>query len=108
VRARTVSGAVDVEITADRADARAALHQHAGAMTSDLREADVRVGRMTIDAPNGAGKAGQSPLSDGSGAMSSNRQNDGSSRDASHDADDTTPHDPEPQAQPVGRVRIVL
>lgn len=108
VRAHTVSGSVDVDITVDRPDARAALHQHAGAMTADLRDADVRVGRMTIDAAHGAGKSGDSPLSDGSGAMSSNRQNGGSSRDPSHDADDTTPHEPEPQAQPAGRVRIVL
>jgi len=106
VRAHTVGGAVDVDITADRPDARAALRLHSGAITNDLREADVRVSRLTIEASHGGPT--DATASDGSSGASSRRNNDSPAHDSSRDGEEGGAHDPEPVARPMGRVRIVL
>jgi flagellar hook-length control protein FliK len=105
VRARNVGGAVDVDITADRGDVRAALKLHSGAMTSDLRQADVRVGRLTIE-------QGHSPAaSDGSAtgrSFDAPARRD-QQRPGEHDTDDGSAREgDEAPTAGGGRVRIVL
>ncbi len=108
VHARTVSGAVDVDIAAERPETRAALHMHASAMTADLREADVRVSRLTIDASHATPRSQDAPGSDGSSGASARGQNESSARDSARDGDDSGSDDQEENAPPIGRVRIVL
>jgi hypothetical protein len=105
VRAHSVGGAVDVEVTAEGSDARATLHGHIGAMTADLRAADVPVGRFTID---------RTDASSGSTLGSSTSSRDRDPNAGGHSARDNRPQadaDDAPAgvgAAAPGRVRIVL
>ncbi len=105
VRAHSVGGAVDVEVTADGSDARATLHGHVGAMTADLRAADVPVGRLTVD---------RTDASSGSTLGSSTSSRDRDPNAGGHSARDNRPQsDAEDAPAGVGttapgRVRIVL
>ena len=111
VHAKSTASGVEVDVTADHADARNALRLHAGAMEVDLKQAEVRVGRLTIDASHGAsyrsdssagGQAGQAFDSPGRRDPSSSGEGDGegASEDRARDASGGS-------ASP-GRVRIVL
>ncbi len=102
VRAHTTAGGVDVDVTADRADARAVLRGHVSAMTDDLHQAAVPVARMTVDrgATTLGNSEGASPRDHGAAGQRSQR-------------DDQPPadHDEDPSATDAGaakRVRIVL
>jgi hypothetical protein len=104
VRAHTVAGAVDVDVTADRPDARAALRGHIGAMTLDLHQADVPVARLTVDRSHAA--FGQS-----NGSPPSFRDRDAQGQDSPRDNPQSAERDNEPTpAEPSAprRVRIVL
>ena len=105
VRAHSAAGAVDVDVTADRADARAMLRGHVGAIAADLRVAEVPVARLTVDRAS-------APFGGAHGSPGSFSERGGSPHDSPRDAapgfgsqDDDAPA---PQNAPVSRVRIVL
>jgi hypothetical protein len=111
VRARSVDGAVDVDVAADRLDARSTLRLHAGAMTADLQGADLKVARLTIDSSHATTQHFDSKA--GGGAFDSSRSThpgDGSSQRQGRDSDDSPAEDgtDPPVPLPSGRVRIVL
>jgi hypothetical protein len=106
VRAHSMGGSIDVEVTADRPDARATLRGHVAAMTADLHMAAVPVGRFTVDRTGAA-------VGNSAGSSTSSRD-----RDANTGGDSTRNSRPQtdgdgastladPSAAP-RRVRIVL
>jgi hypothetical protein len=105
VRAHSIGGAVDVEVTAEGSDARATLRGHVGAMTADLHAADVPVGRFTIDRSEAA--FGTSPGSSTSSSGRDSHQGGSSARDGGTqpDGDDASQA---AEAVVPRRVRIVL
>jgi hypothetical protein len=103
VHAHNVGGAVDVNVTADRADTRAVLRGHVNGMTADLHQADVPVARLTVDRSQGHGPSfGSTPSFRDGGANTP-----GSRRDEAAPADGDDDPTPAGGATP-GRVRIVL
>ena len=105
VRAHAVGGGVDVAVSADQADTRATLRGHLGAMTADLREADVPVARVSVergDATASHGQAAQSSARD-RGTHTQDSPRDQSPRDTRQDEEPTNPVLVAPR-----RVRIVL
>jgi hypothetical protein len=104
VRAHAFGGAVDIDVTADKAGARATLRGHANAMTADLHQADVPVARLTIDRsdPRAGHSLGSSP---------SFRDRDANAHDSPRDNPQPQEHDTDDSPTDTGvprRVRIVL
>ena len=64
VRAHSAGGSVDVDVTADHADARAILRGHVGGMTADLHQADVPVSRVNVERGTAAFGDSQGSTSD--------------------------------------------
>lgn len=113
VKARSVEGGVDVEVNADRPDARSTLRSHTDAMVADLQRADLKVTRLSVDPSPGA--RSDSPAGGqafGSGGRSLEGQSDPreSRRDPGTDAERASHDDGDesPSGAWAGRVRIVL
>jgi len=106
VRAHTSGGTVDVEVTAEGSEARATLRGHVGAMTADLRAADVPVGRFTVDRTD-APSLGSSLASSTSSRDGGNNQGGHSARDNGPQADGDNGSEAVEVTVP-RRVRIVL
>jgi hypothetical protein len=104
VRAHNVGGAVDVDVSADRSDARVTLRGHVSAMATDLRQADVPLARLTVDRAHDA--FGQS-----TGSSPSFRDRDPQAHDSPRDNAPRAEEDSQPlptEASVPRRVRIVL
>src|SRR5262249_3391731 len=103
VHAHNVGGAVDVNVTADRADTRAVLRGHVNGMTDDRHQAGVPVARLTVDRAQAHGQSfGSTPsFRDGGANTPGSRRDDTTSPDG--DDEPTTNGGASP-----GRVRIVL
>ena len=113
VHAHTLGAGVDVNVNADRAETRAVLHAHAGAIANDLHEADLPLARLTIDRADAGHHSANQPTHDSPfGSSGSSCDRSGSARDSARDpavvsetADDDAPKIRHPTR---GRVRIVL
>ncbi len=98
VRAASLGGRVDVDVTSDRAETRAALHASAGAMAADLRQAEVPLRHLRFDG------------TDAGSTTPDRSQREGETNDPSPrlESPDPVTQDPPAGAAPVGSVRIVL
>ena len=103
VNARNESGAIDISITASHTNAQQLLQNHAHAMVSDLRNAELPVSKLTVEQSISSGSSFGSPTAQGDSHSSSREtpQHNGAASDLD---DDDLPSAP----QAFGRVRIVL
>jgi hypothetical protein len=61
VKAASIDGRVDIDMTSDRADTRAVLHASAGALVADLRQADITVRQLRLASDAGSMTPDRSP-----------------------------------------------